>query len=629
VAEETLTIVVPEPLEERLVLRGLGWVTVRSETPAFDSHMRRQARRPFAVNYRAFANVVLARSIEPCTRPDVVDGLPTSSRRRLMLAVVRLRGGEKEWRSLYGSYQSLDERFFAVTLWRWTEEREQLIRRLRERRRQLADRALATGQSAREAATLSRASGLPQLSALSGVTAALDQMRGVQRMLATSSALSAFSHASALETGLGRSAIRGFADSYAGRSLAVQDAGSFATFRDSLRAITGAIGSGASRAAPPPGFASVLRPYASNPYAALGSGESFRSSLVSQLGLSSLANAASKESPLATWFGRGPVSAATFRFSDSLRDALLGGNALSALTGAGAPRWPVFSQEALGQVVTARIGEQLKAALQRPLFDGRTQLLVQQADVASMFPALRALPRFEGLTGFRDVLAPLRELGETLAELGEFMRVWEDDPLWFLLSVFGMRAARRFAGLTRDEVEEALLAALAEVVTDGEFVAALRHVLREAPHLTSNQRAWLDHGLEHAAAGDWVQAVPQMLLGLEGALHRAAVGKALVVDQGGKVPAAEKLVKQMAMSDEYTAFLVRRVFGGIGNAFRHGRADSGERDQVLFAVVAVAGWVDYFLELNSMGVLADELAERLDGAIARVSDLTSEIGASA
>jgi hypothetical protein len=81
----------------------------------------------------------------------------------------------------------------------------------------------------------------------------------------------------------------------------------------------------------------------------------------------------------------------------------------------------------------------------------------------------------------------------------------------------------------------------------------------------------------------------------------------------------------MAMSDKYTAFLVRRVFGGIGNAFRHGRADSGERDQVLFAVVAVAGWVDYFLELDSMGVLANELAQRLDAAIARVSDVAREV----
>src|SRR6185312_1165035 len=114
---------------------------------------------------------------------------------------------------------------------------------------------------------------------------------------------------------------------------------------------------------------------------------------------------------------------------------------------------------------------------------------------------LRGSPAFSGLAGLGDVLAPMREFSETLAEFGEFMRVWEDDPLWFLLSVFGLRAARRFAGLTRDQVEQVLLGALADVVTDGEFVAALRElVVHDAPHLTPNQRQWLDHGLEHSGA---------------------------------------------------------------------------------------------------------------------------------
>lgn len=200
-----------------------------------------------------------------------------------------------------------------------------------------------------------------------------------------------------------------------------------------------------------------------------------------------------------------------------------------------------------------------------------------------------------------------------------------------LLSVFGLRAARRFVGLTRDQVEQALLAALADVMTDGEFAAALREVVRDAPHLTPHQRQWLDHGLGHAAAGDWVQAAPPMLLGLEGALHAAAVGTALVVDRRGhkKIPAAEKLIKDMALGEEYTAFLVRRVFGGIGNPFRHGRADSGERDQVLFAIIALAGWVDYFLKLDSMGVLVDLLVDRLDDAIERMSEARAELTAGA
>ena len=204
-----------------------------------------------------------------------------------------------------------------------------------------------------------------------------------------------------------------------------------------------------------------------------------------------------------------------------------------------------------------------------------------------------ALPDF-GARGFQDLLAPLRGFGEAMAEAAAFMEAWEEDPLWFLLSVFGMGCARRFAGLTRDEVEQALLHALADTLTDGDYLPALRHALKTAPHLGEVQRAWLDHGLAHAHAGDWTQAVPPLLSGLEGALHRAAVQTTLIRDRGGKFMAAEKLVKEMALSDDYTLFVVRRVFGGIGNAFRHGRADSGERDQTIFAIVALAGWLDYF-----------------------------------
>ena len=76
----------------------------------------------------------------------------------------------------------------------------------------------------------------------------------------------------------------------------------------------------------------------------------------------------------------------------------------------------------------------------------------------------------------------------------------------------------------------------------------------------------------------------------EGALHRAAVERSLIVDRRGKFLPTEALVERMALDEDYTAFVIRRVFGGIGNAFRHGRADSGERDQVLFAIVALAGW---------------------------------------
>lgn len=88
--------------------------------------------------------------------------------------------------------------------------------------------------------------------------------------------------------------------------------------------------------------------------------------------------------------------------------------------------------------------------------------------------------------------------------------------------------------------------------------------------------------------------------------------------KGGKFIAAESLVKALAVSPEYTAFVVRRVYGGQGNAFRHGRADSGERHQALHSVVALVGWVDAFMGLSGMRVLAGLLAKRLPSAVDRV-----------
>jgi hypothetical protein len=278
----------------------------------------------------------------------------------------------------------------------------------------------------------------------------------------------------------------------------------------------------------------------------------------------------------------------------------------------------------VGGVIAGNLAKQLDVIVNRPLFDGRTTELLRTGTQRNFV----ALPDFgvrsfadalAPLRGFSDALAPLRGLGEAMAEAAAFMEAWEEDPLWFLLSVFGMGTARRFAGLKRDEVEQALLHALAHTLTDSDYLPALRQALAKAPHLGDVQRAWLDHGLAHAHAGDWTQAVPPLLAGLEGALHRAAVQTALIRDRRGKYIPAEKLVKEMALSDDYTLFVVRQVFGGIGNAFRHGRADSGQRDQTIFAIVALAGWLDYFTDTHAVEVLVGELQPRLDAAIAHVT----------
>ena len=187
------------------------------------------------------------------------------------------------------------------------------------------------------------------------------------------------------------------------------------------------------------------------------------------------------------------------------------------------------------------------------------------------------------------------------------------------MSAFGLRDARPLVGLSVDEVEEVLLDSLEEVVRDGELTEALREIVREAPYPEGLAREWLIHGLEHAERGEWVHAVLPLVAGLEGALAAAAVARSLIAGAGGKYPPAEKVVKKLLpVGDDYRTFLILRVYGGRGNTFRHGRADSGERRQALHSIVALVGWADAFLELSGMRVLGELLAERLPEAVERL-----------
>jgi hypothetical protein len=536
------TIVI-EPPEVEVNLSTVGRVMVRSGGRRAEREIEWRSRRPFATNYRAFADAVLAAAVQVAAPASVIAALPERDRRKLMLAVVRLRGEESLWRGLYGSSLSRDERFFAVMLWSHNRLRE----RLAERHRTLAENRV-NGFAAAARPAIPRP--LPGLDVLKQLTGGLGAVRTYDKLLGPSRYEGLFTASKAV-TGLGAMA---------------KAAEGLATIKSMDRALAR-------------GFA-IGRPSVAGVSQAVDLLGSFQTAVSPRLAGQLAATDYGNASPLA-----------------SVREQLAR-----------------FSGAEFGGYDVARITREVAGIVQRPYLV-RPHPLFEPGGFDALFPSLRT--NLSAVAPLRDLMGPMREF----RALGEFMREWEADPLWFLLSIFGMRAPRQFAGLSRDQVEQALLTALAHVVCDGEYVDALREVLRDAPHLTRTTHEWLDHALEHAAAGDWVQAVPPMLLGLEGALHRAAVEKALIIDRGGKFLPAERVVKEMALDEDYAAFVIRRVFGGIGNAFRHGRADSGERDQVLFAVVALAGWVDLFLELNAMGVLASELSSRLDDAVARVRQL--------
>ena len=51
----------------------------------------------------------------------------------------------------------------------------------------------------------------------------------------------------------------------------------------------------------------------------------------------------------------------------------------------------------------------------------------------------------------------------------------------------------------------------------------------------------------------------------------------------------------------------------------------GAQDRILLGIVALIGWVDYFMDFNAMDTLSAEVSRRLPGAIARVSEVLREL----
>jgi hypothetical protein len=107
--------------------------------------------------------------------------------------------------------------------------------------------------------------------------------------------------------------------------------------------------------------------------------------------------------------------------------------------------------------------------------------------------------------------------------------------------------------------------------------------------------------------------------GLRGALHNVAVTRNLVEQTEGKIRGAEHLLNRLAFSSDYTLFVIRRVYGGAGNRFRHGRADSGERQRMLYSVAALAGWLDAVNENVGVAHPRCEARQAVAGGVERVA----------
>jgi hypothetical protein len=231
-----------------------------------------------------------------------------------------------------------------------------------------------------------------------------------------------------------------------------------------------------------------------------------------------------------------------------------------------------------------------------------------------------------GTAALPDVLRELRDITarerpiDTMVE--RFTKRWESTALWFLLSIVSLGVLAALDHVEREEVEAVLLDALEVVITKGIFTAALDAAVRKADYISSDQRDDLLHGLEHAQRGEFVHAVPPLMTGLEGALWSTARALTIVdaerrqlngKPQARSVVRIEPVVRKLPATQDYRTFVTKRVFGNLGNPVRHGE-QSDRRRQALFAIVAVAGWLDAFTSVSAheaLGLmLSDALAAR-------------------
>jgi hypothetical protein len=245
----------------------------------------------------------------------------------------------------------------------------------------------------------------------------------------------------------------------------------------------------------------------------------------------------------------------------------------------------------------------------------------------SAFLGIKSTALFgEGLTGALSQFDPLK-LGfggnlwrqtqgvmESLM-MAELARLWGEDPLWFLIAYLDPRKLPALLSTSREEVFEAVLDGLEGVVRDSTLIEQLITACEGLGFLAPEQRAWLNHGLEHAHRGEWDQAMPPLILGFEGAIFNGAVAAEVIAGREGKKLPAEKVIKAISLDEDLEKFAIRLVFGGPGNALRHGRPENVMRDQALPLIVALVGWLDFTLGTSGTARLANELEDELTSVL--------------
>lgn len=127
-----MTIVLDlDRFEQRVRLRSAGFESCVVTPPEFVAELRLAGhyRHPWRTRASVFVDELLTLTVEPALTAAQARTLPGDDRARLRRAVVATYGCERDWRALYSSHLSADERLLAVMYWQWR-NRQVSVRRM-------------------------------------------------------------------------------------------------------------------------------------------------------------------------------------------------------------------------------------------------------------------------------------------------------------------------------------------------------------------------------------------------------------------------------------------------------------------------------------------------------------------
>jgi hypothetical protein len=288
-------------------------------------------------------------------------------------------------------------------------------------------------------------------------------------------------------------------------------------------------------------------------------------------------------------------------------------------------------RDPLGQFVRDALARSQNVATAAAQWQERNQRQLDAAMRTLRTPAVRAVAwvneHHDQIAAVIDGLNRFNRLAE------EIERQWADAGLGYLVSPLGMAEQLVLSLHAAPGDADQLLEFFEVALSDTNFIELTTRALDTASVLSDAPRQHLKHGLEHLGRREPINAWPPLIIGLEGAFIDVAIDAGIAVRVGNhvyladangaplpkKAPSVEGVAKLLGHGHEDTdfgEFLLRQVYGGEGNPFRHGTAQEGIRDRTICLAVAVLGWLDAFVAPGTLDLLraavVDEIERRDD-----------------